>query len=95
MNEKMMDEFSALLNRKIDEMLIDSLKTAAALGLTVVETHAATTASIMNCTQAMMELAMQLGYSNAEQMRTIFSTAAEAVIRDYNHGEKDVNRVEK
>ena len=91
MNEKMMDKHTALLNRKLDETLADAVKTAAALGLTMAEAHAATTASVMNCLQMMMSTAMRLGYVNAEQARTIFSATAEAVIRDYNRGEKDVN----
>jgi hypothetical protein len=91
MKEKMMDEYTAILNRKLDETLADTLKTAVVLGLTMTEAHAATTAAVMNCLQLIMSTAMRLGYVNAEQARTIFSAAAEAVIRDYNRGERDVN----
>ena len=91
MNEKMIDEYTDLLSRKLDETLADTLKTAAALGLTMAEAHCATSASVMNNFQTLMDLALRLGYINEEQVQNLFNTAAESVIRDYNHGEKDVN----
>ena len=90
MNEKMMNEFSATLSERIDRLLADELKTAKALGLTMAEAHCATSASVMNNFQALMDLALRLEYINEEQVQNLFNTAAASVIHDYKE-KKDVN----
>lgn len=91
MNEQMMDEYQETLKQKIDVVLTDQLKTAAILGLSQVEAHAATTAAVMNCLQFLMGLAIRLGWATEDQMRKIFTVAVATIIKEANHGEKDVN----